>query len=135
MSGVKAGDLLTRIVGPLTLLAAFGLVGTYYTQGKQAQDAAARDRQIVECQSSFNIAVIENLRIRFALTGRALDASERLLTGAGKLVLNEPRGPEEEAAQAAQYRRLFGDYADAVETRRAFAAANPFPDYPTCDPP
>ncbi len=114
-------------IGPVVLLLAVLMGVQYMVQ-------VNRERDYTACQTAFNSAFARQLSIRSELATQAQANVDQIILSIGNLVLPEDAKPTpaEQRARAAEYRKLFQDFAteSAVISKRR--AATPLPKLPEC---
>ncbi len=114
-------------IGPVVLLLALLMGVQYMVQ-------VNRERDYTSCQTAFNSAFARQLSIRSELASQAQANVDQIILSIGKLVLPEDATPTpaEQRTRAAEYRKLFQDFAteSAVISKRR--AETPLPKLPEC---
>jgi hypothetical protein len=114
-------------IGPVVLLLALLMGVQYMVQ-------VNRERDYTTCQTSFNSAFAKQLSIRSELASQAQANVDQIILSIGKLVLpdNVTPTPAEQRERAAEYRKLFRDFATESAEISKRRAATPLPKLPDC---
>lgn len=118
-------DLLRKYGGGLIVVLAIILGTSYFIQVHHEQTRAS-------CQSKFNTAFAQSLKLRSDLSGQRQDAEDGLLTTVSSLVLHPAKTVEEKQKASADYVAAFKTYEAANAAYAATKAANPLPELPSC---
>ena len=109
------------------LVAGAVVFGVMYYDDIRDQEARSR------CQAAYNSAFIETIQIRSRISGQRQDAVDSILLGVTELVTApEAETEKEREKRAAEFVKLFQEYAGAVKATDAARAANPLPEIPSC---
>lgn len=121
----RASNWFQRNRGVVIVLIAIFMGAVYFVQ-------VADERERSQCQTQYNQAFAENLRIRSELSAQRTEALDAVVAGVGSLVLNPPTTLKARDEATIRYRELFSNYAVAVELYNRNRADNPLPDLPSC---
>lgn len=116
-----------RLIGPVVLLLAI-LMGVQYML------QVSREREIIDCQAGFNSAFSRQLSIRSELSSQAQANVDSIILSIGKLVspTDAQPSPAEQVKRAAEYRKLFKDFAAESAAISKKRNETPLPKLPDC---